>query len=114
MAIAELYAGTQAVDTTEWDLPSDSASIGAITTDGVYQLWLDVSDMVKADILQIRMYEKVGSASTQRVVWEARLANAQSEPVWVSPSFILLHGWTFTLDAIAGTITVDWSIRQIA
>ena len=32
----------------------------------------------------------------------------------VSPSLILMHGWDVTLDALAGTITVLWSIRQVA
>jgi hypothetical protein len=40
---------------------------------------------------------------------------AQSEPNFISPSFILLHGWTMTLIKIAGTDrAIDWSIRKIA
>jgi len=31
----------------------------------------------------------------------------------VTPPLVLLHGWDITLDALAGTITVNWSIRQI-
>jgi hypothetical protein len=114
VAIAELYSGSETVSTTEHSLTTDSSGPDVDTTDGVFQLWIDVSDMVKADILQVRMYEKVTSGGTQRVAWEVRLANAQTEPIWVSPSFILLHGWDFTLDAIAGTIDVTWSIRQVA
>ena len=70
--------------------------------------------MVAGDQLQIRLYEKVQSSSTQRVVFQAILTGAQSEPIWVSPTFILLHGWDVTLNALAGTITVEWSIRQVA
>jgi hypothetical protein len=84
------------------------------TADGVYQVFLDVSDMVDGDILQIRVYEKVQSAGTARIVFESILRNVQAEPVWVSPSLILLHGWDVTLDALAGTITVEWSIRKVA
>lgn len=114
MAIAELYSGTEAVSTTEHSCTTDTAGPDADTTDGVFQVFLDVSDMIAGDQLQIRVYEKVRSADTQRIVYQAILTGAQSEPVWVSPSLILMHGWDVTLDALAGTITVNWSIRQVA
>ena len=114
MAITEAFAGSEAVSTTEWSLTTDTAGPDVETSDGVFQLWLDVSDMVAADELQIRGYEKVQAADTQRIFFQATLFGVQSEPIFVSPSFILLNGWDFTLDAIAGTITVTWSIRKVA
>jgi hypothetical protein len=116
MAISEAYASSQAVDTTEWSCPNDAAynSANVITTDGVYQFFLDVTDMTAGDILSIKLYEKVQSAGAVAVIFESVLKNAQAEKVWVSPSFILLHGWDLTLDALAGTITVEWSIRKVA
>jgi hypothetical protein len=114
MAITEAFAGTEAVGTTEHSCTTDTAGPDAETSDGVFQVFLDVSDMIAGDQLQIRVYEKVGAASTQRIVYQAYLTGAQSEPIWVSPSLILLHGWDVTLDALAGTITVDWSIRKVA
>lgn len=111
MAATEVYSGSEAVSTTEWSLTTDSSGPDADTTAGTYQVWLDVSDMVAGDQLQVRVYEKVLSSSTQRVVYEAILTGAQSQPVWVSPPLILMHGWDVTLDALAGTTTVDWSIR---
>jgi len=114
VAIAEAYANSQAVTNDEWDLPSDSTTLGAVTTDGVYQCWLDLNALAKGDVFQFKVYEKVGSASTQRVVYSVRFANAQSEPVWVSPSLILLHGWDCTLLKVSGTDrTIDWSIRSV-
>lgn len=114
MAITELYSGTEAVGTTEWSCTTDTAGPDADTTDGVFQVFLDVSDMVAGDQLQVRIYEKVRSSDTQRIVLQQILTGAQSEPIWVSPSLILMHGWDVTLDALAGTITVNWSIRQVA
>ena len=114
MAISEAYAGTEAVSTTEWSMTSDTAGPDAETTDGVYQIFLDVSDMVAGDELQIRVYEKVGAASTQRIVYQSNLVGAQSPPIWVSPSLILIHGFDMTVKAISGTITIDWSIRKVA
>ena len=114
MAITEAYAGTEAVGATEWSCTTDTAGPDADTNDGVYQVFLDLADMIAGDQLQVRVYEKVQSAGTQRIVYEAILTGAQAQPVWVSPSLVLLHGWDVTLDALAGTITVEWSIRKVA
>jgi hypothetical protein len=116
MAITETHTGTEAVSTTEWSLATDTSydTADAQTTDGVYQVFLDVSDMVAGDELQIRVYEKCRSGDTQRIAWQDTLVGVQSTPIYVSPSLILMHGWDVTLDAIAGTITVLWSIRQVA
>jgi len=116
MAITEAFANSQAVDTTEWSITTDTSydTGDAQTTDGIYQVFLDVSDMVAGDQLQIRFYEKVQAAGTQRIIEEFILIGAQATPVWTSPSLILLHGWDITLDALSGTITVEWSVRRVA
>ena len=114
MALSEAFAGSQAVDTTEWSMVTDTAGPDAETSDGVFQLFLDLSDLVTGDELQIRIYEKVQSTGTQRVIYQSNLIGPQSPPSWVSPSLLLMHGWDMTLDAIAGTITVEWSIRKAA
>jgi len=117
MAITELISGTESVGTTEHSLATDTSydTGDAQTTDGVFQVFLDVSDMVAGDELQIRGYEKCRSGDTQRRFFQGTLVGPQGDPIWVSPSFILMHGWDFTLDCIAGTtITVHWSIRQVA
>ncbi len=113
MAISEAYSGTASISTTEFSCPNNSTTLTPVTADGVYQVFLDTSDMVAGDQLQIRIYEKCRSADTQRIIYEAVLTGAMAE-TWVSPSLILLHGWDVTLDALAGTITVNWSIRQVA
>lgn len=114
MPITELYAGTEAVGATEHSCTTDTAGPDTATDTGVFQVFLDVSDMIAGDQLQIRIYEKVQSTDTQRIVYEAILTGAQAQPIWVSPSLVLMHGWDVTLDALAGTITVTWSIRQVS
>lgn len=108
----ELYSGTEAVGATEHSCTTDTSGPDADTTSGVIQALLDVSDMVAGDQLQVRIYEKVRSGDTQRVVYQAILTGAQSDPIFATPPLILMHGWDVTLDALAGTITVNWSIRQ--
>jgi len=105
--------GTEAISTTEWSVTTDTAGPDTATTTGVYQLFLDVSDMIAGDVLQIRLYEKARSGDTQFLAKEWILSGAQAEDIWVSDSFHLKHGYDFTLDALAGTITVNWSLRGI-
>jgi hypothetical protein len=114
VAISEAFAGSEAISTTEWSLTTDTAGPDVETSDGVFQLWLDLSDMIAGDQLQVRLYEKVQSTDTQRLSDEWIITGAQTSLAWKSPSVILLHGWDFTLDALAGTITVTWSIRKVA
>jgi hypothetical protein len=114
-AITEAFASSEAIGTTEHSMPFDAAYAAGTnkTDDGVYQLFLDLNDMVAGDQLQIRIYEKVQSGGTQRIIYESVVSGVQSPPSWVSPSLILMHGWDMTLDALAGTITVEWSIRKL-
>jgi hypothetical protein len=116
MAIAEVFASSENVTATEHDMPSDTTTIGAQTTDGIYQVYLDLNTLVDGDQFRFRAYEKVGAGSTQRCFFMRDFTNAQGvEDNWVSPSFILMHGWTFTLQRISATSRViDWSIRSVA
>ena len=115
MAIAELYAVTETVGTTEHSFTTDTSGPDADTTDGVFQGFFDVSALANGDTFQFRVYEKVQSGSTQRIVWEAILTHAQAEAVFVTPSLILLHGWDMTWKKIAGTDrSISGSIRQVA
>ena len=112
MAIAEAFSGTEAVSTTEHSMTTDTSGPDTDTTDGVYQIWLDVSDMVTGDELQIRVYETVDTS--QVIIFQANLVGPQALPLWVAPTLVLGAGWDATLDAIAGTITVLWSIRSVS
>ena len=113
MAVTQAFSGTEAISTTEWSLTTDTSydTADAQTTAGIYQLVLDLSDMIAGDQLQIRLYEKCRSGDTQRVAEQWILTGAQSQPIWISPAVMLVHGWGFTLDALAGTIAVLGSIR---
>ena len=114
MALTNDYiTGTEAISTTEWSLVNDSSTIATNTNVGVYWLLLDLSDMIAGDELQLRVYEKVRSGDTQRILHQRTFAGAQGEPNWMSIPYFLGNGWDFTLDAIAGTITVLWSIRRM-
>lgn len=114
MAITEAYGDSATIGTTEYSLPNDSTTPATITDDGVYQLWLDLSNMAAGDQYLLQVKEKVISTGSQRVVFTATFTGAQSE-AYVAPSLILMHGWDMTLDKLAGTDrSIAWSIRKIA
>lgn len=115
MAISEAYSGTETVGGTEWSLTTDTSGPDADTSDGIFQFWLDLNALLAGDVFEFRVYEKVLSSSTQRLVYSAAFAGPQGNPVWVSPSMILMHGWDATLIKISGTDrSIDWSIRKVA
>lgn len=104
MAITiEAYAVTETVSTTEWSLTTDTSGPDADTTDGIYQVWLDLNALAAGDIFELYGYEKVQSAGTQRKFMTAPFVGVQSNPNWVSPTFVLGNGWDFTLLKISGT-----------
>jgi hypothetical protein len=114
MAISE-YATISAVTvgTTELSVVTGTTTLASETSDGVYMLFVDASNMAKSDDYIIRVYEKVISTSTKRVVMEWAISGVQST-VFVAPSLILLHGWDFTIQKESGTDRAfDASIRKI-
>lgn len=114
MAISEAYSGSASISTTEYSLVNNSTSLASITTDGVFQLFLDLNALTVTEVYELKVYEKVTSSATQRVVYNVRFSGVQGNPNWVSPSLVLIHGWEMTLDKISGTDrTILWSIRQV-
>ena len=111
MAASQLDSGTTAALTlgTETFLGTDPQ-----LTDGVFQFFVEVTNMARIDRLVIRLYEKVNdTGDTARKFAEWVLTNQQSDGLWVSPSFMLLFGWRFSLEQTAGTgRAFQWSIRQ--
>ena len=115
MAISEAFSGSPTIGSTEYFCASASTTASYQTTDGVYQLQVDLAAVAKGDVFVIRAYEKVVSSGTTRKVEEWRVANAQGSPVWVSPTLIFLHGWEFSLQKAAGTDrSLPFSIRSVS
>lgn len=113
MTISAPYEGTATIGTTEFSCPNNSTSLASITTDGIYQVWLDLNNLAAGDDFTLQIKEKILSSGTQRVVYDARFNGAQSS-VFVAPALELLHGWDVTLRKNAGTDRpIDWSIRAV-
>jgi len=115
MAITEHVTGSSSISTTEWSLNNNSSTIATSTTAGAFQLYLDAAAVDFGDVFQLALYEKVRSGDTQRIVTRWNLTGILDELNWVSPVFMLLNGWDFTLQKLSGTNrTINWSIRKAA
>ena len=115
MAISEAYTNTATVGSTELDLPSNSAVLSALTTVGIYQLFIDLAALAAGDRYQLNIYEKVLAGSTQRAVQSVELTGPLTDPIYVTPSLLLMNGWTITLKKLQGTDrSISWSIRKVA
>lgn len=114
MAISEAFAGTATIGTTEYSCPNAGTTLTPRTDDGVYQVFIDSSAMAFGDQYQLRIYEKVRSSGSQRVIYEAILSGTMADS-WVFPTLLLTHGWDVTLKKLSGTDRAfEWSIRQVA
>lgn len=116
MAISEAFQSSVSVGTTEYFCAAASTTQGSgQSTDGVYQLVLELNNLANGDEFRIRVWDAISSGGTARVMMEWTVAHAQSEPLYATPSLILLHKWDFSLTKLAGTDrSIAWSIRKVA
>ena len=115
MTIATAYAGSATISTAEYSLPNNSVTLATLTAVAIYQVFLDVANMVAGDAYRVTIYEAVQAAGAKRVAWTEVLTGAPVMPVWVSPSLILMNGWDVTVTRLAGADRViGWSIRSVA
>jgi hypothetical protein len=108
MAVSEYASGTQSCSAaTEHTLTANPE-----TTDGAYQLMLDLNALTIGVTLHARIKEKTISGGTQRVVWFDDLVGVVGEAkIWVSPVIMLVHGWDMSITS-SGTPSIPWSIRK--
>lgn len=115
MALSEAFQNSGTITTSEFFLASNSTTKTDQTADGVYQLFLELNNLANGDEYRVRVYERISSGGTARIVEEWIIAHAQGSPNWASPSLLLLHGWEFSLQKVAGTDrSIAWSIRKVA
>jgi hypothetical protein len=114
MAITEHASGTRTTGTPP-EAGFTALGTSPDTTDGVFQFFIDCNALARGDTIEIQVLEKVISSGTARLVYEATISNVQDEPVWASPSLVLMHGWTLQMKQTAGSArSFDWSQRKVA
>lgn len=116
MAIIESFTNSATISTTEYSLPNAATySAGSARTEvGVLQLWMDLNELGAGDEYKLRLYRKATSSGTLRLAEEWSFVGTQATPIFGSETFIVRHGWDFTLQKIAGTDrSIAWSIERV-
>lgn len=111
------YESSATITTTERSLPADTTTgvPTSQTTDGYFQVMLDLNALAAGDEFIMQVYEKVQSAGTQRLVDSYTFANVQARKHFLSIAFPLGHGWDVTLKKVAGTDrAIAWRISQVS
>lgn len=101
MAVTILASGSQtATVNTEHVL-----NTAATTAAGIYQLKVDLGALVAADIVELRLYGKVRSTDTERLLWGPASYGpiVPSVLIAVSPADICAASWKATLKQVSGT-----------
>ncbi len=110
MAVSEFASGT--LTSTGVGTQDVLNTTSPETTDGVFQFWVDPTAITGAEVITVRVKEKVISGSTEIVAFEATYTGtSHGGRAIVTPSVILLHGWDFTVEATASN-SIPWSIRK--
>lgn len=114
MAVNALYENSALIATTEYSLVTNSTVLAADTNQGVFQFLIDFNALAGTDRYECKIYEKVVSGGTQRIVSVAYFAPNAAEPIALFPAMVLMHGWDVTLKRVGGTSrTIAWSLRQL-
>ena len=102
-------------------------TLDAETTAGVYVITVNLLNMVGADVLQLRVYQKTLTGDSQSyLLYESEYANTQGDAAAVgskangevlaaSPAIVAAFGCTFTLLQTAGSgRNFPWRVDQLA
>jgi len=107
MATSEASGTQTAVVTTEHTLAT-------VATDGTFVLYVDTSNMVLIDELELRVKVKVTSGGTTREFLVATYTHVQGQPIKASIPCASINECVFTLKQTAGTArTFDWEIVKL-
>jgi hypothetical protein len=104
------------VSTTELSLISGTSTLQTVTDDGIFIPLLDLSDMIDADQMEFRIYEKTRAADAKIVIYKELLTDAPGVQKGWSPPDVgpLGHGWDMTVKRVGGTdITLVYRICRI-
>lgn len=122
MAIVEYLnytddGGSIGSDSSERSMTNGTTSVATNTDDGIYQAFIWVNgNSTLTETLTIRVYEKVRSGDTQRLVYKfVYYGQALTQEVLVTPPVVLMHGWDFTAQfSSSGGRTILYSIKRVS
>lgn len=117
MAItSSFHFPSSSVSTAEKSLTANGTTIQSNTTAGMYQVVISERGGLLAGCdFEVALWEKVTTGSNQTRTVIGRLVGPNSGALWMSPTFILINGWDFTMKKITGSdVAFDWSVRRVS
>jgi len=89
-------------------------TLATVTAAKTLQLVVDVANMVNGDELELRIYGKARTGDTERQLYFATFANAQSSDLIASLAVVSPHHAKFTLTQTAGTgRAFPWAVYEL-
>lgn len=94
---------------------STEHTLATITDPGTYQLKVDLSPLVAADVVELRIYSKVLSSGTERLQHKATYGPTPlAAPIVVSIPDVSPHHFKATLKQVAGTgRSFEWAVYEL-
>jgi hypothetical protein len=107
MAVASVATGSLTSSASEQDLSTQSAA-------NVWVLAVDTAAMANGDEIILRIYGKARTGDTERLIYQSRFMNVQSDPLKLSPPVPTPHHLRCTLQRISGTDRAyPWELRSL-
>ena len=83
----------------------------SFTVAGTYVLQVDTVNMALGDVVELRAYDMVLSAGTERQAFMASYSNVQGDPIKISIPMTSLYSCHFTINQVAGTARAfPWNV----
>jgi hypothetical protein len=95
-----------------------TSTSNAIASTGIFQAYIDFSNMGTSDAYELTVWEKAHANATQQLMDSWIYTYPLPDNLVVTPSLVLSEGWDFRLTRIGGatstTIGIPYSVRKIA
>lgn len=89
-------------------------TLATLTGTQNYVLVVDTANLANNETLELKIYSKVLSAGSERLVYQRRFKHAQAEPIKVSIPVPSDVSWKATLTQTGGTgRSYDWKVLSV-
>lgn len=107
MTVSSVATGSLTSSASEQDLSTQS-------TANTWVLAIDCAAMANGDDMILRIYGKARTGDTERLIYAARFAHVQSDPLKLSPPIATPHHFRATLQRVSGTDRAyPWELRAL-
>jgi hypothetical protein len=123
MAITILYSSSgvtgAVIGTNPYSLSAAATSTSAaVGSTGIYQAFIDFSNIGTSDAYQLECWEKAHANATQQLLDSWIFRYPLGKPLVTTPALALSEGWDFRLtrigNATSTAIGIPYSVRKVA